>query len=303
MRECCLLADHHEYLGFVWEPMGIDKIAHVIWSSIESPHTEGQHLALVPCYKKDHGNLQGIFEIPSGHYQRDAEATRWAGNIVFTYAQMKVSIYLSLSTIYLVFHSTLRSCSEEENSLGVFCFSICNKSMLSWDAMYSMWKEKTDIVHCDCMSASVSSCKITYAGAVLIGWPWQCCPSSSMSNQRPRFPENFQSGTSPCAYLSVLICDISINWTFFVLIVGDSLFNKTTDLVENRTSTSSYPPETESSDWFYSALMISDLSCASWSVEMELCPLTLWFAICQGETIESYHALVASFTNDGKETD
>lgn len=76
MREGCLLADHHEYLGFVWEPMGIDKTARVIWSSVESPHTEGQHLALVPCYKKDHGNLQGIFEIPSGHYQRDAEATR-----------------------------------------------------------------------------------------------------------------------------------------------------------------------------------------------------------------------------------
>lgn len=241
MRECCLLTGHHEYLGFVWKPMGIDKTAHVIWSSVELPHTEGQHLALVPCYKKDHGNIQGIFEIPSGHYQRDAEATRWAGNIVFIYAQRKVSIYLTMSSIYLVFHSTLQSYSEEEHSMGVFRFSMFKKFMLSCDVMDAMWKETTDIAHCDYMSALVSSCKITYASAVLIGLLWQCCPSSSLSNQRPRFTENFQSGTLPCAYLSVLICDISIRWTSFLLIVGESLFNKTTDLVENRTSTSSYP--------------------------------------------------------------
>lgn len=241
MRECCLLADHHECLGFVWEPMGIDKTARVIWSSVESPHTEGQHLALVPCYKKDHGNLQGIFEIPSGHYQRDAEATRWAWNIVFTCARMKVSIYLSMSSVYLVFHLTLQNYSKEEKSLGVFRFSMFKKSMLSWDVMDSMWKEKTDIAHCDYVSALVSSCKTTYASAGLIGLPWQCCPSSSMSNQRPRFTENFQSGTLPCASLSVLIRDISISWTSFLLIVREYLFNKTADLVENRTSTSSYP--------------------------------------------------------------
>lgn len=118
-------------------------------------------------------------------------------------------------------------------------------------------EKKRDIVHYDYMSALVASYKITYASAGLIGLPWQCCPSSSMSNQRPRFTENFQSGTLPCACLSVLICDISISWTFFLL------------NVENPCSTEQQiwlkidlnlllPPETESSDWFYSALMISD---------------------------------------------
>lgn len=159
----------------------------------------------------------------------------------FTYARLKVSVYLSMSSIYLVIHLTLQSYSEEENSLGVFRFSMFKKSVLSWDVMDSMCKEKTDRAHCDYASALVSSCKITYASAGLIGLPWQCCLSNSMSNQRPRFTENFQSGTLPCASLSVLNCDISISWTSFLLIVGEYLFNKTADLVENRTPTSSYP--------------------------------------------------------------
>lgn len=153
------------------------------------------------------------------------------------------------------------------------------------------------------MSALVPSCKITYASAVLIGLLWQYCPSSSLSNQRPRFTENFQSGTLPCAYLSVLICDISIRWISFLLIVGESLFNKTTDLVENRSSTSSYPQRLKVLIGFYSAVMISDLSVhlALWRWNCVLCLYDL--PVCQGETIESFHAPAASFTNDGKETD
>lgn len=102
---CCLLIDHHEYLGFVWDyGYRQDCICYLKQGSIVLHR--GTYLVFVPCYKKDHGNLQGIFKIPSGHHQRDAEATRWAENVVFKYVQTKVSVYYRISSIFLVFHST-----------------------------------------------------------------------------------------------------------------------------------------------------------------------------------------------------
>lgn len=163
---------HHEYLGFGWDSKAVDNTAYVIGSSVVSPcpgREGGTSLVSASCYK-NHGNRQGIVQIPSGYHQCDAETTRWAGNVVFKYAQIKVAVYLRISSFFfLVFHSALRSYSKEETRLGVFHFSIFNKSMLSWDVMCVMCK---DIAHCDCVSALVSSCKITYASAVLIRLPW-----------------------------------------------------------------------------------------------------------------------------------